>query len=165
MPSRKKVQEMDMESRLKASLKQAGATGEAAAPPPPKEEEAIPELADLIEDRKARLEVIRLLTTERELAEQEKAAKAARKPVTAQIKTVLGTFKIGKAAWNGWRINYYESGGAETVKVSDMVKALLAAGLKQEQIQAVKDACVKRSKYSYTLRIAKPGEKDENGEE
>jgi hypothetical protein len=130
--------------------------------PPPVKEDKLPELAELIADRKARLELIRYLTQERQYAEAEAAAKKARRPLSDKIKSTLGTYKISRATWDDWNISYY---GQERNSVSEsaMVTALLTLGLKSEDIAQVRKACVKIS-TSYTLRITKAGEKEDFGE-
>jgi len=158
--------EMSIEDRLKASVKRVKPPEPPITPPPSKEEETVPELTAIITDRKTQLELVRYLTKERELAEAEIVAKRERKPLTRRIKDILGKNKVSRALWEGWTINYYATDGRVTIKEIDLVNALLAAGLKDEQIHSIKSACVKYGKPSYTLRIQKPDEKeeDENGE-
>jgi len=138
--------------------------GVVVPPPPLREEEEIPELSTLIEDRRSRLELFRYLAQEREVAERESLAKKERAPLTVKIKSILGKFQVGKAMWEGWRINYYATNGSETVTVADMTKAMLAAGLNTDQINGIKAACVKQKKGSATLRIERPKADKESGE-
>jgi hypothetical protein len=131
-------------------------------PPPDKIEETVPDLADLIPDRKMRLETIRLLTAEREYAAAESEAKRQRKPVTTKLKSIFGTYKIGLAAWDEWRINYYKTEGRTTLDPDKLTIALLGYGMKADQIQSILSVSSNVGKPSYTLRISKP---KQNGEE
>ena len=112
-------------------------------PPPAKEKEIIPDLKDLVEQRKDYLELKRLITTSLELAEQERLIKKQRDPISSRIKDLLGTYKIGKAQVEGCRVNYF-SGERRSIDAS----LLLANGVQPRVIEASTKVSV-----VYTLKI------------
>ncbi len=133
-------------------------------PPPEREEEAVPNLEDLITDRKIRLEAIRLLTAEREWAEQESEAKKQRKPLTTKLKNILGKNNVSLAVWDDWRINYYATEGRATINREKLTAVLLGAGLPTQQVQSIISASTDISSPSYTLRITKSKGAEEGDE-
>src|ERR1043166_8252064 len=71
-------------------------------PPPPKEEEVIPQLSDLVQDRKKRLEIARLVAQQGELGRQISALSKERDKLTPTIKKLMGDNHIGKCLAGEW---------------------------------------------------------------
>jgi len=135
---------------------------EEVIPPPEKEEEEIPQLDQVITDRKQRLEMIRLIQSDLEWKVKESEAKKARKPLSSAMKKILGKWEIRKALWNGYSINYFDS-SRTSIDKDDLVNALSSL-LQPTQIKNVLKACIKESTF-YTLKITPPGREDDNGEQ
>lgn len=128
---------------------------EVPPPPPEKEVEVLPSIVDLVEDRKTRLEIVRLVNEYGSLGEELKPLKKRQKQLSDRLKVLVGKAGIGKAASGDWRINYY-SGERSTLKAT----LLLALGVSVDTISAATEI-----KSTYTLRITRLDEEDSNGEE
>jgi hypothetical protein len=102
-------------------------------------------------DKRDYLLLRRLVAASIEFAKQDKAAADARKPLTNQIKNLLGKYQVGKAVTEEARINYFES-GRESIK-GDL---LLAAGVSPAII-----AGATKKTVSYTLKLTAVGEEEE----
>lgn len=144
--------------RLKRELENAAASAAVSMnipAPPPKEEEVIPDLSEIVKDRKMRLLVARKAAELGELSEQISKLEKQQDTMSKELKKLVGTLKIGKAISGEWRINYY--GG---VRKSIKAALLLAAGITQATI----NACTKQTD-TYTLKVTRLGEKEEEGGE
>jgi len=120
--------------------------------PPPKEEEVVPSVKDLIHNKKDLLTLRRLMTEHISLSAVEREAGSKKKKITEQIKKLAGTYQIGKADYDGDRINYYSS-ERKTIKPD----LLLAQGVQPNIILKATETTV-----SYALKITQA--KDEGGE-
>lgn len=118
--------------------------------PPEKEEEVIPAVSDLIPDKKALLDLARMVARHGEIGAAKSPLGKEQKKLTEKIKLIVGKYKVGKAMCGLWRINYYNA-PRETLDEG----LLLAAGVPLATIQACKV-----SKDSYTLRISQNDSED-----
>lgn len=156
--------EPSLQQRLDKALKLASGGASLMpepTPPPAKSEEEIPQLTELITDGAQRLRLIRLLNEQLPWQAQEKAAKAARKPLTTAIKDILGRFSVGKAAWDGYIINYYGSKPRRTVDEAKLRVALSVAGIIPSQVATILAACVSEGESALTLKITAEGDSDD----
>ena len=147
------VQEKTLNERLKEATKQKGADMNPSrpAPPPPKEEEIVPDMADVIADRKERKAVSNLVAQYFLFHAQEKEAAQGKKVVTDQLKKIMGSYGIGLMAVDNNRVNYYQQ-ERSSIK-SDL---LLDHGVAPSIIEA----CTKTT-TSYGLKITAPGKDEE----
>jgi hypothetical protein len=105
------------------------------APPPAREEETIPDIGDLIQDRKKRALFAQLVASDYEWQQQESEAKRERKLITPQIKQLAGEFKVGKARVDGYRVNYYTVPREDfAMSVAEAKVYLMECGLKLGKI-------------------------------
>ncbi len=157
------VKEMNLEDRLKASLKVVNASlvPDEVIPPPEKEEEIVPQLTDIITDRAERLKLIRMIQLQLPLAEQEKAIKNARKPLVDGIKKILGKFQVSKAAWEGHIINYFTGKPRRSISESKLILALTKRGMQPSKIKEILEESIEVGNPIYTLRIRVAGAEEE----
>jgi hypothetical protein len=120
-------------------------------PPPPKVEEVIPQLSDLIQDRKKRLEMARLVSAHGELGEQVSTLNKQRDKLTAAIKKLAGENSIAKCISGDWQVNYFAS-TRESIKKDK----LLALGVSPGVILAATAIT-----HPLTLKVTRIGEEDE----
>jgi hypothetical protein len=122
------------------------------APPPAREEVTIPDIKDLIQDRKKRALFALLVAKDYRWQQQESEAKKERKLISPKIKAMAGEFQIGKAQVDEYRINYYTVPREDlAMPIPEAKVYLMECGLKPSQIGklfGVKD--------QHTLRISKP---------
>ena len=151
----KKAAKWDDKGQVSSPLSEqheATAAAIGVVPPPPKQEESIPELKNLITDKKDYLELKRLVTASVQLQQQEAEIKKARKPVTDRLKNLLGKYAVGKAQLDEARINYFAS-ERKTITPA----ALLAHGISPNIIQACTTVT-----QSFTLKITTGKDDDED---
>lgn len=128
--------------------------------PPPKTEEVVPDIATIVTDRKARLEIARLVERHGELGKELTPLNKERKGLTEKIKRLAGTFGLGKAMCGEWRINYYDSPKTSLDKKA-LIQSLLDQGVQPSVAQkAISDATT--TKPSYTLKITKGGAEEDD---
>ena len=144
-----------LEERVKQSIKTAPAPSLVPdqllpAPPPAKEEEVIPRVQDLVKDRKDLLLIRRLMTQHIELGNTERQAKKAKEKITAQLKVLAGRYSLGKADYDGDRLNYF----AGTRSSIDSTK-LLSAGVQPSVIQACTNVST-----TFTLKVTQGDEEE-----
>ena len=128
--------------------------------PPPKEVEAPPQLEDLDIVPADRVRLSHLVRESAEWGQQEKEAKKARKPITEQIKTILGAYKIGRVLVCGLWVNYYNA-PRTTLDKGLLMTNLLEAGILPAKATKILEMSTV-TKDSYTLRIRVPGESDDD---
>ncbi len=127
--------------------------------PPPKAEEVIPDISTIITDRKARLDLARLVERHGEIGKELGPLKKERDALTTKIKKLAGTFGVGKALCGGWRINYFDVPRTVTDE-KVLMQSLLEQGVQPSVVQKAFTAA-KATKPSYTLKITAEGEEDE----
>lgn len=135
-------------------------------PPPEKTEEVIPQLVDLVTDREVRQVLVGLIESNLQWAKQESEAKKARKPIVTRIKSILGKFQVGKAAWEGYIVNYFAGKPRESIISKDkLVLYLTTLGWQPKDVQLLLANTTSTGKPTYTLKITASGEEEDNGDE
>lgn len=126
-----------------------------------KEEEPIPDIKELGVPLRIRTILSGLVLESAGLAEQEKTAAKARKPLTNKIKTLLVQAEIeAPAFWcAGLRVSSFKS--TRTSFNADILRdELLHAGVKPAIITSAMEAAAKTTVID-NLRITQPGEEEE----
>lgn len=152
-----KVKEMDLASRLAASVKIAAPSivPDGTKPKPePKPALVFTEIRELIANPAERLKFLRLSQASSSLAEEEKKIKYARRPITEQLKNLCVKYDIERALCNDVKVSYYDAPRSTISK-----ELLLAQGV----APAVIAACTV-VKSALTLRITPVGQDEEESD-
>jgi hypothetical protein len=100
----------DLKDRLSAIQKGAAAPSMVPeSPPPPPVRDEIPDLANLMSDRKRYLQILRMVNEYGELAAQKKIVETRQKEISAVMKEVVGSLQVSKADVGDFRVNYFTS--------------------------------------------------------
>lgn len=132
-------------------------------PPAPPVKEVIPMLADVVEDRRQRLELARMIERCGVLSQSISQATKEKKPLTELIKKAVGKLGIARCFSGDWRVSYYNA-PRKSIKEAKLVQALLKRGYQPVVIQNILEECTEHS-AAYTLRIQPIGEEEGGGEE
>jgi len=150
-----KAMKSESTKSMKSRLKQAVGGGasmvpqeKVPAPPPKKEEEAVPELRELIDDRKERRLFSTMVSHYLAYSEDAKIADNHKKRLSGEMKKIVGSYGISSVMVEGNLVNYFNA-PRSTIK-SDL---LLAAGISPATIASCTEV-----KDVYTLRITPPKE-------
>lgn len=148
------VKPMTLQERMKAQVNAAPAASMIPdfTPPTPKAEaEVIPDAREVIESDLDRVMLARLCAEHVEWGAAERAAKAAKKPLTEKIKAILARNRASKLMIGDIKANYFNA-----PRKSLSMDLLLANG--------VTPAVITKStvtKDAYTLKLTGPGQEED----
>ena len=119
--------------------------------PPEKEQEIIPQLSDVVTDKKKALQISALVAQLGALNAQMTPMNKLKKSLTEKVKVWAGQLQIGKALAGEWKINYFSAPRA-TLNEDMLIAALLKRGTQPKDIHAIVAESTKTSDC-YTLRV------------
>jgi len=127
--------------------------------PPEKEQEVIPQLSDVVTDKKKALQISALVAQLGALNAQIAPLNKVKKTLTEKVKVWAGQLQIGKALAGEWKINYFSAPRA-TLNEDMLIAALLKRGTQPKEIHAIVAESTKTSD-GYTLRVTAADAEDE----
>jgi len=127
-------------------------------PPPEKEVLVVPQLKDLVPDRKLSLELARKIQRLGEISRMKSELTKEDAPIKNWVKDVAGVFKISDAQSGDWRLKYYASPRA-TINPDMLMKALLKRGVLPKEIEDIIEESTKTSD-GFTLKVSPIGAKE-----
>lgn len=147
-----KVQPIEESLRKRMDAVSAGAAPSLVpfVPPPAKEEEVIPDLKEIMSQKKDYLEAKRLILRSIELAEAEKPIKKEREQITAKLKNLLGRSGVAKAMVEDIRVNYY-AGERSSIDGGKLLTLGVAPSIIREATNVT---------TTYTLKLTRQAEEE-----
>lgn len=154
-----------LQARIKAEAAKAAPTlvpvsdTPVILPPPEKEEEAIPQLSELVKDRRNRLEAARLMQELGQTNNEISALTKKKKPLQASVKAFVSQLGVRQVQSGEWVATYYSS-PRKSLKEAKLRAALLKRGMQPSDISKIVAESSDVSE-GYTLRVRAIGAEEE----